>query len=325
MRNSLLLSLGIMASMFMAGCSNGTDVDTALAKMQEDTFSVGVLLPDIGMGDQSFNDLAVEGLLEARDELNIIWSYRDLTTSNSLEEALEELMAEEHDVIIGVGYTIQEMIEAEAKEHPEQRFALIDTLSDVENVDGMVFNEKEGSYLAGVLAAKLSTTGVLGFLGGMEDEVIWRFHDGFLAGAQSVNPAIRVLPVFADTYSDADIGAKLATQLIAEQADVLYAVAGYTGVGLLQQAQKEGVYAIGVDSDQYFYAEKAVVTSMQKNLDVAVYSYIEQLIENPDSPQQTLQFGVSDNGVSLSPIRVVDNASELEEALQQTDVPTSMD
>lgn len=324
MRNSMLFSIGLLSSLLLSACSEANDTDAVLATMKEEKFSVGVLFPDVGMGDQSFNDLVVDGLVEAREDLDIIWSYRDLTTSSTLEEGLDELIDEHHDVIIGVGYTTQELLEAEAHEHPEQRFALLDAASDVQNVDGMVFNEKEGSYLAGVVAARLSKTGVLGFLGGMEDDVIWRFHDGFLAGAQSVNPDVKVLYQFANTYSDANVGAKIASDMIAQQADVLYAAAGYTGVGLLQQAQKDGVYAIGVDSDQYFYAEKAVVTSMQKNLDVAVYSYLEELVNDPNSAQQTLQFGTSNEGVGLAPIRVVDHAKELEEALQQTDVPASM-
>lgn len=324
MRNSLLLSISLFSSVILGACSDEKDTDERLLEVKGEKFSVGLLLPDVGMGDQSFNDLVVDGLLEARDDLDVIWSYRDLETSDSLEKGLDELIAEDHDVIIAVGYTVQEMLEKEAAEHPEQRFALIDTVSEVENVDSIVFNEKEGSYLAGVLAAHVSKTGILGFLGGFNDEVIMRFHDGFLAGARSVNPDVQVIKMFADTYSDANVGTAMASTMIEQQADVLYAAAGYTGVGLLQQAQKAGVYAIGVDSDQYFYAEKAVVTSMQKNLDVAVYSYLQSLVKNENSMQQVLEFGTENGGVGLSPIRVVSNASELEEKLEAIDVPASM-
>lgn len=99
--------------------------------------------------------------------------------------------------------------------------------------------------------------------------------------------------------------------------DVLYAAAGYTGVGLLQEAQRKGVYAIGVDMNQYFYAEKAVITSMTKNIDVAVFDYVKNYIDKKPTSQLNLEFGIAEDGVDLAPIRIVEDAIDLEQEVEK--------
>ena len=315
----MFISLAIFAT--LTGCSDTqSTIEAQLIQAKDAHFSVGILLPDVGLGDQSFNDLAVNGLVNARDELDILWSYRQGDNDEALEEGLVDLIDEHHDIIIGVGYTTQELLEKYASENPEQQFVIVDSASDIENIDGIMFKEDEGSFLAGAVAAKASKSGVLGFVGGFEDPIIEKFLDGYRQGAQSVNPDINVLVSYADTYSDDTKGAQLASEMIAKEADVLYAAAGYTGVGLLQEAQRQGVYAIGVDNDQYYYAEKAVITSMTKNIDVAVFNYIENYIENTPTEQLNLEFGIADNGVTLAPIRVLDNAIQLEQELETIQV-----
>ena len=312
-------------SLVLSACSDSSErTNEAIAKVQDNRFSVGVLLPDVGLGDQSFNDLAVNGLLKARDELDIIWSYRDLTMVNTMEEGLEQLIEEDHDIIIGVGYSVQEVLEAYAPKYPEQQFVIVDSVSDIDNIDGITFKEDEGSYLAGAIAAMTSKSNIIGFVGGMEnDPIIQKFLDGYEQGAKSVNPSIEVLVQYANTYSDDKVGAQIASTMISQGADVLYAAAGYTGVGLLQEAQKQGVYAIGVDSDQYFYAQKAVITSMMKNVDVAVYDYIKAYMDSTSSEKLMLEFGIAEDGVKLAPIRVVSNSVQLEEALTKMNVNLS--
>lgn len=305
----------------ISACTNQTiSVDEAIAKAEKERVRVGILLPDTGLGDQSFNDLAINGLVEARDKLDVIWSYRDLSMVETEEEGLQELIAEKNDIIIGIGYSVQELLETYAKKYPKQQFVLVDSTSTVENIDGITFKEDEGSFLAGVVAAKASKSNIIGFVGGMEDPVIQKFYDGYIQGAKLVNPSINVLLKYANTYSDDKVGAQLASDMIASGADVLYAAAGYTGVGLLQEAQKQGVYAIGVDVDQYFYAEKAIITSMLKNVDVAVYEYIKTYIKEQPTEQVNLQLGIVEKGVQLAPIRVLGNAVELENALTEVDV-----
>lgn len=312
----MFVCIGIIAT--LAGCNDANNsLEEKLIEAEASQFSVGVLLPDIGLGDQSFNDLAVNGLVNARDDLNILWSYREATTNDIIEEQLQALIEEKHDLIIGVGYTSQEALEKLAVENPEQQFVIVDSASEVENIDGIMFKEDEGSYLAGVVAGRTSKTGVIGFVGGFEDPIILKFLEGFEQGAKSVNPDIQVLVEYANTYSDDKLGASIASNMIAEQADVLYAAAGYTGVGLLQEAQRKGVYAIGVDIDQYFYAEKAVITSMTKNIDVAVFDYVKNYIDKKPTSQLNLEFGIAEDGVDLAPIRIVEDAINLEQEVEK--------
>ena len=324
MKSRYLILILFVFSLVLSACSDsGERTNEAIAKVQDSRFSVGILLPDVGLGDQSFNDLAVNGLLKARDELDIIWSYRDLTMVNTMEEGLEQLIEEDHDIIIGVGYSVQEVLESYAPKYPEQQFVIVDSVSDIDNIDGITFKEDEGSYLAGAIAAMTSKSNIIGFVGGMEDPIIQKFLDGYEQGAKSVNPSIEVLVQYANTYSDDKVGAQIASTMISQGADVLYAAAGYTGVGLLQEAQKQGVYAIGVDSDQYFYAERAVITSMMKNVDVAVYEYIETYMNSTSNEKLLLEFGIAEDGVKLAPIRVVSNSVQLEEALTKINVNLS--
>lgn len=319
MKNYLMISIVFLTALLMSACgSSSTKVADAMDEEMAKHLKIGVVLPDVGLGDQSFNDLAIEGLKKAQEDLDIVWNYTDLTTNETLEDALAELIKEDNDIIIGVGYSTQEMIEEAAKANPTQRFMLLDTVSDVENVDSISFKENEGSYLAGVVAAKTTKTNVLGFVGGMKDEIIKRFYDGFKEGAQSINKDIQVIEKYANTYEDAKLGADIASEMIvSDNADVLYAAAGYTGVGLLQEAQKQHVYAIGVDSDQYFYAENAVVTSMIKNIDVAVFNYIKSIKEDSKQGQIQIELGIKEDGVGIAPVRIVSNASNIERSVDK--------
>jgi basic membrane protein A and related proteins len=319
MKRYLMISIVFFTMLVMSACgSSPTKVADAMDQEMAKHLKIGVVLPDVGLGDQSFNDLAIEGLVKAQEELDIVWNYSDLTTNETIEDALNELMKEHNDIIIGVGYSTQEMIEKAAKANPTKRFMLVDTVSDVKNIDSISFKENEGSYLAGVVAAKTTKTNVLGFVGGMEDDIIKRFYDGFKEGAQSINRDIQVIEKYANTYEDAKLGADLASEMITlDHADVLYAAAGYTGVGLLQEAQKQHVYAIGVDSDQYFYAEKAVITSMIKNIDIAVFDYVKSIQEDPTQGQIQMELGIKEDGVGIAPVRILPHASNIERTVDK--------
>ena len=308
--------LTMVAGLLLASCGNDTAQNGDSTELRvEDRFTVGIMLPDVGLGDQSFADLAVAGLMEARDELGILFDYRELGNETRYEKGILELVEEEHDLIFAVGYSLQEDLEKVAKANPAQQFVLIDAESDVENIHSITFKENEGSYLAGALAAMTSKTGKIAFLGGMVDPVIEKFEKGFTEGAKATNPKIEVIVANADTFSDDKVGKAMAADMITQGADVLYAAAGYTGVGLLQQAQESGVLAIGVDSDQYTYAEKAVVSSLIKNIDVAVYEFIENYMNTQPTGQQRIALGMKEKAMELAPIRVIDNAAKIEDQL----------
>ncbi|WP_252183294.1 BMP family lipoprotein [Rossellomorea vietnamensis] len=296
MRKTLFIAL-IIAVLFIAGCSG-----TTTSKKIEKEYKIGVLLSDTGLGDESFNDSAFRGLEKARDELGILFDYRE-APDGDFETPLEELTQQGNDLVIGLGFSVQEAIEKTAEKYPDQEFLLIDGVSELENVTSITFKEHEGSFLVGMVAAMASKSQKLGIIGGADVPVIHRFEKGFRQGAQYINPKINITNEYANTFSDAQLGREIAEKQIKSGIDFIYPAAGFTGVGAIQAAQDNKVFTAGVDSDQYFVAEKAVVTSMMKNIDVAVFDIAESLVKEGAIPQDIYELGLAENGVGLAPIR----------------------
>lgn len=295
----------------LSGCGKQERVNNLEGKMR-----IGLMLSDVGLGDRSFSDAAFLGLVKAREELGIIFDYRELQESQTYEKGLTELVEAGNDLVVGLGYKMQEDLEKVAQKYPDKQFVLIDSESKQSNIISVTFREDQGSFLAGVVAALTTSTNKVGVIGGQNVPVIHRFVEGFEKGVKSINPDIEVNVSFAGDFGDEKLGAKLAKRKIEEGYDVLYVPAGLTGVGVLAEAQSNGVYAIGVDSDQYFYAEKAVITSMIKKIDVALYQIIEQHINNESGEYEHRHLGIREGGVGLAPIRVINWSDENEEILK---------
>jgi len=220
---------------------------------------------------------------------------------------------------------VQEELEKVAKKYPDQQFVLIDAISELKNVTSITFKEDQGSYLVGVVAALTTQTNKIGFIGGDDVPLINKFEEGFIEGATSINPSIQVDVTYAGDFGNDQLGAKLAREMIQNDVDVLYAAAGFTGVGMLKEAQANKVLAIGVDSDQYFYAEKAVVTSMLKNVDVAMYQLAEQLIKNRKVQSGHIELGIEDDGIGLAPLRVFPFSKEQQDIIEEWKTKLSTD
>ena len=296
---STLITLSLF--IFVSGCN-------AFQQQQAEgtTFDakVGIVLSDTGLGDGSFSDAAFQGLERARNDMNILFDYREAPDGN-FEEKLNELVAQDMSLVIGLGFTAQEAIEKVATENPDQQFLLIDGFSEVENVISMTFKEQEGSILVGLVAALTSKSEIIGFIGGIDEPLIHRFEAGYIAGATFANPEIEVLVDYVGDFGDADLGGEIASKQAVSGADFIYPAAGYSGVGAILKAQELGIYAAGVDSDQFFVAEEAVVTSMIKNMDVAVYDLVNSLVEG-SIENGDYDLGLAQNGVGLADIRLVD-------------------
>lgn len=304
--------LGIILVLILSAC--GLKEENPL----EDKIKIGVMLEGNGLGDQSFSDLAFAGLVKARDEDDIIINYLEIADTGTYKDGFEQLAKGDNDIVIALGATYQEELEEVAPKYPKQQFIIIDAISDVKNITSITFREDEGSMLAGIVAAKATDSQTIGFIGGLELPVIERFKKGFIEGAKSVNPDIKILTDYANSFDDDKAGAKVASEMIDQKADVLYAAAGYAGVGMLKEAQKRKVYAIGVDSDQYFIAENAVITSMQKNLDVVLYDFIHKYKETGEIPSGHIELGLKDEAVGLAPFRVMDLTNKELKDLEDT-------
>ncbi|PLT31122.1 BMP family ABC transporter substrate-binding protein [Peribacillus deserti] len=263
------------------------------------------MLSDAGLGDQSFSDAGFKGLEEARDELNISFDYREIKDAKTYEKRLEELVNQGNDVVIGLGFSMQEAIETVAKKFPDQTFLLIDSESELPNVHSVTFKEEEGSYLIGVIAGMKTKSHVVGFVGGVDVPLIRKFEKGFTEGVKKVNPKAKVISTFAGSFDDDKKGMQIAKYMIKQKADYIYPAAGFTGVGVLNEAQKSGIYTFGVDSDQFYLAEKAVVTSMLKRVDVAVYNIAKELVKTGKLSEKKTQLGIKEEGIDTAPIRVI--------------------
>ncbi|MFC7322066.1 BMP family lipoprotein [Halobacillus campisalis] len=295
----------IILCLALMGCSKGEAESASTA----DGISAGLLVTESGLGDDSFSDSAFQGLEQARDELGITFDYRE-PFEGDFKGDMEELIDQGHDVIIGLGYDSQDSIDTLAEKYPEQHYVLIDAVSEFENVTSITFKEDEGSYLIGLLAGMKTESNVVGFVGGEQIEVVERFETGFRDGVAEVNSEAEVLIEYAETFDDDKKGADIVGSMVEKEADYIFHAAGFTGVGVMKEAQEQGIYAFGADSDQYYVAEDAVVSSMIKNLNVALYDVMAQLVEGESLEGGLKELGIEEEGVGLAPIRLIELTDE---------------
>jgi basic membrane protein A len=254
-------------------------------------FRVGLVFDVGGRGDKSFNDLSYAGLLRAKEELGAVIEYVEPTGAEDREAALRRFASRGFDLVIGVGFIFSRDLDAVARAYPKVRFACVDYAPPFRhsggddrhaaippNVTGLAFREEEGAYLVGAVAALVSKSGHVGFVGGMEMPLIRKFEVGYRAGAARVRPSVSLHVAYAgttpDAFRDPARGKAIALAQIAAGADVLFHAAGSTGLGVFQAARTTGVHAIGVDSDQWHEAPTTVLTSMTKQADVSVFDAI---------------------------------------------------
>jgi len=275
-------------------------------------FRVGVVLSTGGRGDNSFNDAAIAGLERAKTELGIEYSYQEPKEVPQMEEFHRLFAQQQVDLIIGVGFLQADAINKVAREFPNQKWAVVDTVIDLPNVKSLVFREHEGSFLAGALAASLTTTNKVGFVGGMQIPLIARFEKGFMHGVEHVNTlrgrTVAVLSNYIGTtgaaFRDPVAGKELALAQIAQGADIIYHASGGSGQGVFEAASEKGVKAIGVDSNQNWIKPGSILASMMKRVDVAVFNAIKATKEGAFTAGAN-SFGVKEGGVGLTDLAAV--------------------
>ena len=228
-----------------------------------------------GKFDKSFNEAAYNGAEQFRKESGIVYREFEVTNEAQREQALRNMARRGSQIVVGIGFAQASGIEKVAKEFPALKFAIIDGVVNVPNVQSIVFKEHEGSFLVGMAAAMASRTGKVGFVGGMDIPLIRKFALGYEEGAKYVNKGVEVFQNMTGTtpaaWNDPTRGGELARSQFDRGADVVYAAAGATGLGVLQAAKDKGKLAIGVDSNQNHIHPGVVLTSMIKRVDLAVY------------------------------------------------------
>jgi basic membrane protein A len=256
-----------------------------------------------GKFDKSFNEAAFGGAERFKTETGI--EYRDFepTGDTQGEQALRNFASRGFNPVIGVSFAWTSAIEKVATEFPDTKFVLIDSVVEKPNVRSVVFKEHEGSYLVGLLAGMASKTAKVGFVGGMDIPLIRRFACGYVQGAKAANASTEVFQNMTGTtgaaWNDPVRGGELAKSQIDQGADVIYAAAGATGLGVLQTAADNGKLSVGVDSNQNHLHPGSVLTSMIKRVDLAVYNAMMDTKNGVFTPG-IVALGVAEDGVGYA-------------------------
>lgn len=307
-----------VASLSLLACGSndaGTGRDTAepgSSAAAESDAKVGLAYDVGGRGDKSFNDSAVAGLDKAKAEFGFESEELSPNASGSDRgDNLRQLAEDGFNPVIAVGFAYAESLQAVATDFPETTFLIVDDSSvKLDNVKALLFAEEQGSFLVGAAAALKSTKGNVGYIGGVEVPLLKKFEAGFVAGAKQVKPDIRTQvkylsqPPDFSGFGSPDKGKETANGMYDAGADVIYAAAGGSGIGVFQSALAKKALAIGVDSDQYESVgdptlQPVILTSMLKRVDVAVYESLKKFLNDEQIPAQSV-FDLSTDGVGYS-------------------------
>lgn len=281
--------LAAVATVF-AGSVSAADIEPAVI------FDMG------GKFDKSFNEGVYGGVEKFKTETGIGYSEFEVTNPSQREQAMRNFARRDKNPILAIGFAQAEALGKVAAEYPDTNFTIIDSVVELPNVQSVVFKEHEGSYLVGVLAAMKSETKKVGFVGGMDIGLIRKFACGYVQGAKAAG-ATEVFQNMTGTtpaaWNDPVKGGELAQSQFGRGADVVYAAAGGTGLGVLQAAADAGKLSIGVDSNQNHLHPGSVLTSMLKRVDVVGYETFKSAMDGNWEPGVRV-LGVAEGGVGYA-------------------------
>jgi basic membrane protein A and related proteins len=286
---------------------------------------VGLVFDAGGKNDRSFNQSAWEGAVKARNELGITLKDVEPADTSAVEEAIRNFAADGYDIIFGIGFANAGSVEKVAKDYPNVKFAIVDSVVNQPNVASLVFKEQEGSYLVGMIAAMrarmVEGKRSVGFIGGMDIPLIHKFEAGYREGALRIYPDINVIVNYVGTtpsaWNDPAKAKEIAKAQIGKGASVIYAAAGGSGSGLFDALKEQNgrnpcipefdgkkrtdscVYGIGVDSNQNDIVKGQILTSMLKRVDVSVFETIKR-VSDGSFKGGVLVFGLDNDGVGYA-------------------------
>ena len=300
----------------LAGCSGGPSGDGGDGGDGDVPARIGIVYSDGGLGDNSFNDAAQQGILQAEEEFGIAYDESEPDGAGEFEQFQQQYAGSTdpaYDLVSTIGFNQGDALTETAPDYPDQDFMIVDTVVDEPNVASYLFREHEGSFLMGVLAGHLTETEFsagagetdpdstsVGFVGGVDSPVIRRFQAGFEAGVDYATDDVDVTTSYVGSYADPTGGQEAALSMYQSGADIVYHASGATGVGVFQAAQEEGRFAFGVDQDQSISNESfadVILASMVKRVDTAVYESISNVIDDDHQGGSTTALGLESNGV----------------------------
>ena len=266
-----------MKGVFLA---SATALAISASMVQAADSKPAVVYDQAGKFDKSFNEGVFNGVQRYTADTSI--QVREFEPKNEaqVEQGLRRLAKRGYSPIVAVGFSMTSAVEKVAKDFPEIHFSIIDGVIDLPNVQSIVFKEHEGSFLVGALAVMASKTNTVGFVGGMDIPLIRKFGCGYEQGAKYISADATVIQNMTGStgaaFNDPTKGSELAKSQFSQGADVVFAAAGGTGIGVYQAAKDEGKFAIGVDSNQNHLQPGTMLTSMVKRVDQAAYNAYSQ-------------------------------------------------
>lgn len=317
----LLITSVLATTAILAACGDD-DSSSNGNKGDAPDFTVGMVTDVGGVDDKSFNQSAWEGIQQFGKDNGLAkdkgYTYLASKTDADYKSNLDSLVRRDFDLIFGIGFLMSDAIKEVAEENTDKHFAIVDDdAAQADNIANIMFKEQEGSFLAGVAAAKMSKTGKIGFVGGMDIPVIHRFHAGFVAGAKAANPDIQIEVNYVGAFDKADLGKIAANSMYSAGVDIIFHAAGASGNGVFAEAierkakdSNANVWVIGVDRDQYAEGHvdantNITMTSMIKRVDKAVIDVSKQSMDGKFPGGQVLWYGLAEDGVGIADSRGV--------------------
>ena len=273
-------------------------------------YKIAMVTDTGGINDQSFNQAAWEGLSRLNEDTGATVKYLSIKNDNDYIDCIEKLIGEDYSFIWGIGYESADSVKEEAAKHPGTKFAVIDHAFEdsSDNLTGVTFRAEEPSFMAGYIAAAVTQNGRVGFIGGEPGETIDAFHYGYLSGVAYANKElgkdVSVDIRYIGSFTDSDEGYSLAKSMYDAGTVVIYHAAGAAGLGVINAAKDggSGCYVIGVDRDQAYLAPENVLTSVIKNIPIAIENVSVQFMMNDNINGINLDFGLSEHSVGISSI-----------------------
>ena len=289
------------------GGANGatSSIDLAMENVDGTGWKIAMITDTGGINDQSFNQSAWEGLQELKEQTGAEVAYIESKQSGDFPINFETLVDNGNTLCWGIGFACADAVLEAAQSNPEVNFACVDNAfaDSPDNVTGVVFRAEESSFTVGYIAAAVTETGKVGFVGGIASDVIAQFEYGYKAGVAYANRVldknVAVISQYAESFSDAAKGKSIANKMFTDGCDIVYHAAGGTGTGVIEAAKEAGRFAIGVDRDQAYLAPENVLTSSLKNVNVAVNAVSKRHIAGLEIGGQTLSFGLSEGAVGI--------------------------
>ena len=304
---ALLLALAMMFS--LAGCSGSKEEGAK----EDGKAKIAVIFGLGGLGDQSYNDLAYEGIERAKKELGIEYDYAEPKEITDYETIARDMSdSGEYDMIIGIGFDPLDAFTTVAPDYPDQKFALVDSILLEDNVVSYACREQEGAFLVGALAAymkqdagafNLENNHKYGFVGALENETINRFAAGYQAGIKYVDKDADVAIQYVggdNPFGDTTTAKEIATTQKTKGYDIIFHAAGGSGLGVFAAAKENDFIAIGANSNQNIIDPDHIVASMLKRVDVAVFDIVNGVLEDSLTLGKETALGLADNGIDYT-------------------------